>query len=116
VTTFELDPAKVVIARRTFAAAQVERIVELRESDGGEGLTRFAGPADLVFIDCEKDDYLRLLDPAVNALRKGGLLVADNLISHASSLVEFEAHALADPRLSGLVVPIGNGELVAVRL
>jgi len=116
VTTFELDPTKVVIARRTFAAAQVERIVELRESDGGEGLARFAGQADFVFIDCEKDDYVRLLDLAVGALRKGGLFVADNLISHASSLVEFQARALADPRLSGLVIPIGGGELVAVRL
>ncbi|MGD0018779.1 MAG: class I SAM-dependent methyltransferase [Candidatus Limnocylindrales bacterium] len=116
VTTFEVDPAKVAIARRTFAAAGVEPFVDLREGDGGEGLAGFAGHADLVFIDAEKDDYLRLLGPAIDALRQGGLLVADNLTSHASALEEFRARALADPRLSGLVVPIGGGELVAVRL
>lgn len=116
VTTFEVDPAKLAIARRTFATARVEPFVDLREGDGGEGLTHFAGLADLVFIDSEKDDYLRLLGPAINALRLGGLLVADNLISHASALEEFRARALADPHLSGLVVPIGGGELVAARL
>jgi hypothetical protein len=44
------------------------------------------------------------------------LLVADNSISHASDLAEFRAAALADPRLNGLVVPVGQGELLAVRL
>jgi predicted O-methyltransferase YrrM len=116
VTTFEVDPAKVERARRTFAAAGVEAAVELRHEDGGDGLTGFEGRADLVFIDSEKADYVRLLEPAVAALRPGGLFVADNLVSHEVDLVAFRAAALAEPRLSGLVVPLGGGELVAVRL
>jgi predicted O-methyltransferase YrrM len=70
----------------------------------------------MVFLDIEKRDYIRLLDIAVGVLRPGGLFVADNLLSHADELVEFRARALSDPRLTGLVVPIGTGELVAVRL
>jgi predicted O-methyltransferase YrrM len=116
VTTFEVDRAKIELAHRNFAEAGVEPFVDLREGDGGEGLTRFEGLADLVFIDCEKDDYTRILGPAILALRQGGLLVADNLISHANLLEDFRARALADPRISGLVIPIGGGELVAVRL
>jgi predicted O-methyltransferase YrrM len=116
VVTFEVDSGKVALAKRTFAAASVESVVELRESDGGAGLARLDGGADLIFVDSEKHDYVRLLELAIVALRPGGLLVADNLISHASELVEFRARALADPRLTGLVVPIGTGELVAVRL
>ena len=114
--TFEVDAPKVALARHSFRAAGVDSVVELREGDGGAGLTQVAGPADLVFIDSEKSDYLRLLEPAISALRTGGLLVADNLISHESELVEFRSRALADPRLSGLVVPIGSGEFVAVRV
>ncbi|MEO5918935.1 MAG: hypothetical protein ABIQ17_05185 [Candidatus Limnocylindrales bacterium] len=44
------------------------------------------------------------------------MLVADNLTSHEAALAEFRDVALGDPRLSGLVVPIGRSELVAVRL
>jgi caffeoyl-CoA O-methyltransferase len=116
VTTFEIDPAKVALARHTFQAAGVTGVVELHEKDGGAGLAELAGPADLVFIDSEKYDYVRLLELAIAALRPGGLLVADNLISHESELVEFRGRALSDPRLFGLVVPIGAGELVAVRI
>ncbi len=116
VITFEIDPAKVELARATFADAEVEDRVELRPIDGAVGLAALAGTADLVFIDAEKEDYLRLLDPAIDALRPGGMLIADNLISHEADLADFRETALADPRLGGLVVPIGRGELVAVRL
>lgn len=116
VITFENDPAKAVRARGTFERAGMGRFVELREGDGAKGLLDLDGPADLVFVDSEKRDYVRLLDLAVDALRPGGLFVADNLISHESELVEFRAKALSDPRLTGLVVPIGAGELVAVRI
>jgi caffeoyl-CoA O-methyltransferase len=116
VITFEIDPAKVELARATFAAAEVDDQVELRATDGEVGLVSLAGIADLVFLDAEKEDYLRLLEPAIEALRPSGLLVADNLISHEADLAAFRERALADPRLHGLVVPIGRGELVAVRV
>lgn len=116
VITFEIDPAKVELARATFADAEVEDRVEMRTIDGAVGLAAMAATADLVFLDAEKEDYLRLLEPAIEALRPGGLLIADNLISHEADLADFRETALADPRLGGLVVPIGRGELVAVRL
>ena len=115
VTTFDVDPAKVELARAMFAEAGVEALVEARLEDGVAGLREHAGTADIVFLDAEKDDYLRALEPAIEALRPGGLLVADNLTSHASDLAPFREAALGDPRLEGLVVPIGRGELVAVR-
>jgi len=116
VLTFETDPAKVAIARATFAEAGVEDLVDLRAADGAVGLAGMTGTVDMVFRDAEKDDYLRLLEPAIGALAPGGLLVADNLTSHEAELAEFREAALGDARLSGLVVPIGRGELVAVRL
>ena len=116
VVTFEVDPAKVALAHSTFSSAGVEDVVELRHEDGAAALAAFTGRADLVFLDAEKADYLRALEPAITALRPGGLLVADNLTSHAADLEGFRAAALGDPRLVGLVVPIGRGELVAARL
>jgi caffeoyl-CoA O-methyltransferase len=116
VTTFEIDAAKAALARSTFLKAGVGALVDLREGDAGAGLAALEGPVDLVFVDAEKRDYLRYLELAVGLLRPGGLLVADNLTSDASELVEFRARALADPRLTGVVVPIGAGEFVAVRL
>src|SRR5512140_625012 len=112
VVTFEVDPAKVELASGSFADAGVADTVELRHADGVAGLAACAGQADLVFLDAEKGDYLGALGPAIEALLPGGLLVADNLTSHEADLAGFRDAALADPRLVGLVVPIGRGELV----
>jgi len=117
VTTFEVDPDKIELARRTFKDAGVEGRIDLRAEDGQAGLRALApGSVDLAFLDAEKDLYEGMLEPAILSLRSQGLLVADNLISHEAALAAFRDRALADPRLSGLVVPIGRGELVAVRL
>jgi caffeoyl-CoA O-methyltransferase len=116
VATFEVDPDKVAIATRTFSDAGLAGQVDLHHQDGIVGLKTFSATADLVFLDAEKEDYERLLDPAVDALRPGGCLVADNLTSHEDDLAGFRRAALTHPRLSGLVVPIGRGELVAVKL
>jgi caffeoyl-CoA O-methyltransferase len=116
VTTFEIDPVKVALAEANFAQAGVADAVELRDEDGGAGLARFAGDADLVFLDSEKEQYEAFLEPAVQALRRGGSLVADNLVSHAEVLEGFRRAALGHPQLCGLVVPIGRGELLAVRV
>lgn len=115
VVTFESDPDKVVLASRTFAEAGVTDIVDLRHEDGIAGLSLGAGGVDLIFIDAEKDAYERLLEPAIGSLRVGGALVADNLISHEKELAGFRAAALGHEQLSGLVVPIGRGELLAVK-
>ena len=88
----------------------------MRVEDAVVGLRAFARDADLVFIDAEKRDYEAYLELAVAALRPGGLLIADNLTSHAGDLEGFRTKALLHERLTGLVVPIGKGELVGVRL
>jgi predicted O-methyltransferase YrrM len=115
VTTFEVDPTKVARATRAFEEAGVAGVVDLVHGDGLEGLARFRGDADLVFLDAEKEDYEAFVEAIVRALRPDGVLVADNLLSHAGALEGFRRAALEHPELSGLVVPIGRGELVAVR-
>jgi predicted O-methyltransferase YrrM len=114
-TTFDVDPAKVARARATFEEAGLADVVDSRHEDGVAGLAGFEDTVDLVFLDAEKDLYEAALEPAIRALRRGGVLVADNLTTHIAQLAGFRDRALADDRLVGLVVPIGKGELVAVR-
>ena len=45
----------------------------------------------------------------------GGILTADNVISHAHEIPGVAERILADPRLDGVVVPIGSGVLLARR-
>jgi len=116
VTTLEIDPIKVAAGRKNLAAAGLAETVTIVEGDALQYLRSRQDPLDLAFLDAEKEDYETYLELLLPLLTIGGLLVADNLLSHSEDLTGFSRSALEDERLSGLVVPIGRGELLAVRV
>ena len=64
------------------------------------------------FLDAEKELYADCYELVVPNLVPGGILVADNAISHAETLQPMLDRALSDERVDALIVPIGMGELV----
>lgn len=74
-----------------------------------------AGPFDLIFLDADRPNYLAYLDPLLTLLRKGGLLVTDNVTSYAHEVEDFLRRLKADPALETVPVPLGNGEELTYR-
>ena len=114
-TTFELLPEKVNLARQTFHQTQVEHLVTVAEGDARDFLPQYADIA-FCFLDAEKDIYPEVYGLAVPRLVRGGLLVADNALSHQEELKSVLDRALADERVDALIVPIGKGLLVCRKL
>jgi caffeoyl-CoA O-methyltransferase len=110
-TTFEVLEQKAALARETFRLAQVADVVTLVAGDAREHLASIADIA-FCFLDADKEVYADCYDLVVPRLVPGGLLVADNALSHREMLQPLIDRALADERLDALVVPIGTGELV----
>jgi predicted O-methyltransferase YrrM len=111
VTTFEIDAAKVELARATFAAAGVAGLIDLVHGDALQHLPKFTG-IGFVFLDAEKDIYSPCYELALPRMLRGALLVADNAISHESELRPMLDHALSDDRVDAVLVPIGTGDLL----
>jgi predicted O-methyltransferase YrrM len=111
ITTFEILSEKVKLARSTFDGTKVGDVVELIHGDALEHLPNCRGIA-FCFLDAEKEVYGRCYDAVVPQMVQGGILVADNAISHQSELQPMLDRVLADHRVDALIVPIGNGELV----
>jgi predicted O-methyltransferase YrrM len=112
--TYEVSGSKVEIAQETFQLAGVEEVVHLVHGDARKHLQEHKEIA-FCFLDAEKEIYAECYDKLVPNMVKGGILVADNVISHKEILEEMVEQALNDQRLDALVIPIGNGELVCVR-
>ena len=111
VTTFEVLEEKASQAAETFRAARVEKVIELIVGDAWEYLPELRDIA-FCFLDAEKEVYSECYEMVVPNLTSGGLLVADNVISHGEILEPFVEHALRDQRIDAMVVPIGKGLLV----
>ena len=116
VTTVELSEYKVGMARANFARSGLERAITLVHDHAAAVLKRTAdGALDLVFLDSERPEYPGWWADLRRVLRPGGLLVVDNATSHAEQLAPFVALVTADPAFSTSLVPVGNGEFLAVK-
>jgi caffeoyl-CoA O-methyltransferase len=116
VVSLENDPAKVDAWRRNVADAGLEEWAELVDGDALETLPHIEDVFDVVFIDAEKDDYERLFGLVRGLLEPGGIVVADNVLSHPEPLAQYSAARQADPTLSSVTVPIDRGLEVSVIL
>ena len=115
VLSLEHDPAKCEAWRRNVAEAGLEEWAELVEGDAYDALPAIEDVFDAVFLDAEKDDYEQLFALARGKLEPGGLIVADNVLSHEETLGAYTAARQADPTLESVTVPLDRGlEISAV--
>jgi predicted O-methyltransferase YrrM len=116
VTSLESDPVKCAAWRTNVADAGLDEWVELVEGDALETLGSAADTFDLVFLDAEKDDYENLFWLARPLLEPGGLVVADNVLSHAETLGAYSAARQSDATLASVTVPLDRGLELSVVL
>ena len=114
--TVEVDPACAAHANDNLRRAEFDAEVEVRIGDAGSVLTTSGdGAWDFIFLDAERPAYVSYWPDLVRVLARGGLLVVDNVISHASELADFRELITADRRVSDALVPTGAGALLVVR-
>jgi predicted O-methyltransferase YrrM len=116
VTTVELAEYKIGLASANFTRSGLARYISVVHDDAGRVLERLSENAfDLVFLDSERSAYPEWWLNLKRVLRPGGLLVVDNATSHPQELAPFVALVKADAAFFTSLVPVGNGEFLAVR-
>jgi predicted O-methyltransferase YrrM len=116
VTTVELSDYKVGLARQNFSRSGLAASITLVQDDAGRVLERAADASfDLVFLDAERPEYPGWWPHLKRVLRPGGLLVVDNATSHPEQMAPFVALVKADTDFTTSLVPVGNGEFLAVK-
>jgi len=115
-TSLEVDPVKCEAWRTNITDAGLEEWAGLVEGDAHSTLAATGDTFDIVFLDAEKDDYEALYALARPLLEPGGLVVADNVLSHAETLGAYSTARQADPTLSSITVPLDRGLELSVVL
>jgi predicted O-methyltransferase YrrM len=112
----ELDPARSDQARRNLESAGVADDAELLVADAGELLADSPDEHwDFVFLDAERPAYAGYWQDLKRALAGDGLLVVDNVLSHADQVADFRELVAADPDVVEAVAPTGAGALLVVK-
>jgi caffeoyl-CoA O-methyltransferase len=102
--------------RRNVADAGLADWAQLVEGDAFETLASLDDVFDVVFLDAEKEDYEALFALARERVEPGGLVIADNVVSHAGTLAAYSRARQDDPTLSSVTVPLDRGLELSVLL
>jgi predicted O-methyltransferase YrrM len=116
VTTVEFSDYKVGLASKNFDRSGLAAYISLVHDDAGRVLERSADSAyDFIFLDSERPEYPGWWSHLRRVLRPGGLLVVDNATSHTQEMAPFVALVETDASFTTSLVPVGNGEFMAVK-
>lgn len=113
--TFELLPDKVKLARETIKKSKVAPLVELINGDARGHISDYEEIA-FCFLDAEKEMYDEFYDLVVPRLVSGGLLVADNFLSHEEFLQPVLEKAESDQTVDSMIVSVGKGLLLSRKI
>lgn len=128
VDTIELKPAHAQFARTYISKAGLSDVITVHEGAGIDILPKFVGePYDFAFLDADKKSYPLYLEHCYRLVRPGGVIAADNAFAfgqlfdetptdrEANSMKAFNEMIAADKRFQCMIVPVGDGLLLAVK-
>ena len=123
------NPENARRAEATFRSAGVGKRVQVMVGDALESLKSTKGPFDLIFNDVDKAAYPEVFRLAVPRLRKGGLLIADNVLlsglvaarparsdARTRAVREFNRLTYTSPHLYTVLLPLRDGLSVSWKI
>jgi predicted O-methyltransferase YrrM len=132
ITTIEKYEKRIPIARENFRKYGKEMEITLLEGDAADILRDLTGEYDFIFMDAAKGQYLHFMPDVLRLLRKGGMLVSDNVLQDGDILESRYAVCRRDrtiharmreylyeikhhPQLVTSILPVGDGVALSIK-
>jgi predicted O-methyltransferase YrrM len=87
--TLDIEAKMIKATRENVAKMGLEKTVTAIEGDALKTLAELKGEFDFVFIDAHKPDYLKYLQILEPKLKKGAVIVADNVIKSERHMKDY---------------------------
>ncbi|MDQ6890233.1 MAG: O-methyltransferase [Bacteroidota bacterium] len=122
--TLELRDEDADIAQNYFTKSSQANQIILHRGNALEIIPKLNETWDLVFIDADKVNYINYYELTLPQLKKGGIIIADNVLFHGEVLEEkitgkiaiaidaFNKHAAADERVQQVMLTVRDGLLI----
>lgn len=106
--------------------AGMDKTIELKIGDAIELIPSLNETFDIVFIDADKENYVNYYNLVFDKVRKGGFIIADNVLwsgkvlkpddeldQDTRVLKKYNQMVLDDERVENLLLPIRDGLMIA---
>lgn len=128
--SIEMSADNINVAKENIEKSGLTKRIKLLEGNAINIMPQLQKKYDFIFLDADKEDYKRLFDYSMILLKRGGVIVVDNLLWHgytASSKVppnyrtstklirEFNHIFSKQENLITTILPVGDGLGVGVK-
>jgi predicted O-methyltransferase YrrM len=119
--TLELRSNDAAVARNFFSKSLYANKIILHEGNALTIIADLTEKWDLIFIDADKINYINYYELTLPNLKKGGFILADNVLFHGEVLQEkirgksakgiqaFNDHVQNDPRVQHVLITVRDG-------
>jgi len=126
--TIELRAEDAATAQQYFETSGYAKSIQLHLGDALTIVPTLQEEWDLVFIDADKVNYINYYELTLPRLKKGGLLIADNVLFHGQVLQDeikgknavaihaFNKHVKNDQRVEQVLLTVRDGLLLIKKL
>lgn len=123
----EYSPNNIKLAKDFLGRARTLDKVEIIHGDAIDSLEKRNGEFDLILNDIDKEYYPKSLEVILPRLRKGGILITDNLIwsgrvaeaepdAQTRSIIEYTKMLYDSPDLWTTIIPLRDGVGISYKL
>ena len=102
--TLDIDPKMIQTTRANVAAMGLEQTVTAIEGDALKTLASLTGEFDFIFIDALKPDYLKYLKTIEARLKRGAVVVADNVIRSERQMKDYLDYVQTSPDYDTVII------------
>ncbi len=120
VHTIDIDDEKESIVKEFIQKASLQNSIKYHIGKALDIIPTIDGEVDLVFIDADKENYPAYFDLVIDKVRKGGIILADNVLWKGKILNEkmdkktqiiddFNKKIQTDTRIENILLPLRDG-------
>lgn len=125
--TIELRDEDALISQNYFAKSSHSSQIVLHRGNALEIIPKLNETWDLVFIDADKINYINYYELTLPRLKKGGVILADNVLFHGDVLKEnisgkngiaihaFNEHVSKDERVQQVILTVRDGLMMIIK-
>lgn len=114
--TVEQNPKKVNIAKHYFLQAGVDHVTTVLQGSAPEILSEVPEGIEFLFLDAEKVQHNAYLDALLPKLGDRAVIVTDNATTHPDEMAPFLHRLRTMHHYTSVLVPIGHGMELTVRV
>ncbi len=114
-TTIEYYEKRIVLAKENFKKCEVDDVITIRQGSAIDVLSTLDETFDFVFIDANKREYIRYFELVSPHLKKGSIIAADNVLSHAEKVETYVNAIKSDKNFQTELIPFPAGLLISYK-